>query len=336
MTLNSSGPISLAGTTAGQSIATEVGSGGTTNISLNDTTVRTLAGVASGTISMPSNFWGKSYRIAVSTTISSDSANLVINLSSIPGYAAGRSDITITVNSGIYVYGTSSQVGLTISGSTSGDKVIIVNNGYILGCGGNGGDSNLSATVSGSTALQLPGVPVSLTNNGYIAGGGGGGGGAPNAGGGGGAGGGNGGNTSISTGGTGGSIGNKGSDAPYPPPPTHSGYGGGGGGGRILPGTGGTGGGAGNGSIGYGGGAGGGGGWGGLGTYSYYGNAGGAQNANGGSGTQYEAGGGGGWGASGGSGSNYIYSASAGGKSINLNGSTITYITTGTIYGAVS
>ena len=60
MALNSSGPISLAGTTAGQSIEIENGGNGTTQISLNDSAVRTLAGVASGQITMPTDFYGKS------------------------------------------------------------------------------------------------------------------------------------------------------------------------------------------------------------------------------------------------------------------------------------
>lgn len=60
MTLNASGPISLAGATAGQSIAVELGLGATTAISLNDASVRSLAGVASGAITMPTNFFGKS------------------------------------------------------------------------------------------------------------------------------------------------------------------------------------------------------------------------------------------------------------------------------------
>ena len=60
MTLNASGPIILAGTTAGQSIEIELGGSGTAQISLNCTTVRTLAGVASGAIIMPTNFYGKS------------------------------------------------------------------------------------------------------------------------------------------------------------------------------------------------------------------------------------------------------------------------------------
>jgi hypothetical protein len=60
MTLNASGAISLAGTTAGQSIEVELGGSGTAQISLNDSNVRTLAGVPSGAIIMPTNFWGKS------------------------------------------------------------------------------------------------------------------------------------------------------------------------------------------------------------------------------------------------------------------------------------
>ena len=59
MALNSSGPISLAGSTTGQSIAVELGNSATGQTSLNDSDVRTLAGVASGTITIPTDFWGK-------------------------------------------------------------------------------------------------------------------------------------------------------------------------------------------------------------------------------------------------------------------------------------
>jgi hypothetical protein len=60
MALNPSGAISLAGPSTGQSIAVELGASATATISLNDTNVRTLAGVASGVIVMPTDFWGKS------------------------------------------------------------------------------------------------------------------------------------------------------------------------------------------------------------------------------------------------------------------------------------
>jgi hypothetical protein len=70
MTLNSSGPISLGGSTAGQSINLELSKSATAQVSLNDTDVRTLAGVASGAIIVPTNFYGKS---AVTITLSNQS-----------------------------------------------------------------------------------------------------------------------------------------------------------------------------------------------------------------------------------------------------------------------
>jgi hypothetical protein len=60
MTLNSSGPISLGGTGTNASINLELSQSATAQISMNDTNVRTLAGVASGAIIMPTNFYGKS------------------------------------------------------------------------------------------------------------------------------------------------------------------------------------------------------------------------------------------------------------------------------------
>ena len=69
MTLNSSGPISLGGSTSGQSINLELGQGASTQVSLNDANVRTLAGVASGQISMPANFWGKSTSTSVTVML---------------------------------------------------------------------------------------------------------------------------------------------------------------------------------------------------------------------------------------------------------------------------
>jgi hypothetical protein len=58
MPLNSSGPISIGGSTAGQSINLELGRSATAQSNLNESALRTLAGVASGSISL-SNFYGK-------------------------------------------------------------------------------------------------------------------------------------------------------------------------------------------------------------------------------------------------------------------------------------
>jgi len=60
MALNGSGPISLGGSTSGQSINLELGQSATAQISLNDTAVRDLAEVSSGAIVVPTDFYGKS------------------------------------------------------------------------------------------------------------------------------------------------------------------------------------------------------------------------------------------------------------------------------------
>lgn len=73
MTLNSSGAISLAGSTSGQSIALELSKGATSQITLNDTDVRTLGGKASGAIAMPTDFWGKSNAVDIGAVAFSNS-----------------------------------------------------------------------------------------------------------------------------------------------------------------------------------------------------------------------------------------------------------------------
>jgi hypothetical protein len=59
MALNSSGKISLAGSTAGESVALELGKSATGMISMNDTVVRALAGISTGVIQLD-DFYGKS------------------------------------------------------------------------------------------------------------------------------------------------------------------------------------------------------------------------------------------------------------------------------------
>ena len=64
MALNNSGPISLGGSTSGQSVNLELGKSATAQISFNDADVRTLTGTSSGTaLIMPTNFYGKWWRV---------------------------------------------------------------------------------------------------------------------------------------------------------------------------------------------------------------------------------------------------------------------------------
>lgn len=97
MPLNSSGAISIGGSTTGQSINLELGRSATATSSLGETALRNLAGVASGAISL-SSFYGKS--------------NLAATLNS---YDAANFDVTLIrqryVNSG----STYARVGITLN-----------------------------------------------------------------------------------------------------------------------------------------------------------------------------------------------------------------------------
>jgi hypothetical protein len=147
----------------------------------------------------------------LSANITSNTETYTFSPSQVSGYNAGNTTATLTINSGVYLYSNSiSTPALTVSGWATGDTIYIVNNGYIMGRGGDGGTYNSStkSTVkaqNGGDAISLQ-YNTTIFNNGFIAGGGGGGGAANFAGGGGGgggAGGGYGGSIFASTGGSG-------------------------------------------------------------------------------------------------------------------------------------
>ena len=277
----------------------------------------------SGAISF-SNFYNAVNRVTSTIAYTTNQQQITVNPTTSLGYVAGITDVVIQVNSGVYVWSDSTSVpALTINGGLSaGDTLTLVNNGFIMGKGGTGGRASLTAGTSGGPAMSIL-TSLRITNNSFIGGGGGGG----TFGGGGGAGGGDGGisfTEDFNTRGRGGSPGNSG---------TNAGAFSGGGGGRIMPGVGGppsSGGGIGGGA---GGGAGGGGG---VGTGGSGGSAGNPGNQ--GSGNS-RGGGGGGWGAAGGPGFYFNFGippVGSGGRAINLNGNSITWLTNGTVYGAVA
>ncbi len=94
MPLNSSGPISIGGSTAGQSINLELGRSATAQSNLNESALRTLAGVASGAISL-SNFYGKA-NVAF-TPDGGASAGAAVFLSNLAGYP-DQASVTIECN----------------------------------------------------------------------------------------------------------------------------------------------------------------------------------------------------------------------------------------------
>ena len=200
MALNSSGPISLVGTTVGQSIEWELIGSGSTQLGLTDVGPRALAGALSGPVIMPTDFYGKS---AVSTiAITTNQTNLNLRSYALANGWNGIFSVIIGIDSGVYVYSTDSSIpGLTIDGIWP-NGVTLVNEGFVLGMGGVGGASASSITGAesggaGGTAIQLAANAV-IVNNSYIAGGGGGGA-ADAAGGGGGAGGGDGGTPTLAS-----------------------------------------------------------------------------------------------------------------------------------------
>jgi hypothetical protein len=179
MPLNSSGPISLGGSTAGQSIAVELGQSATAQISLNDAAVRELAGVPSGAITMPTNFYGKSSSFVFNQTISSDTTNYNLKSAAI---AAGWNQTkplvaTVTINGGVYVYSTSTGTYAFDTGSTfpAGTSLNLINNGVILGRGGDGGNGGVNQNGQGGAGgaggpAFIARYAINVTNNGTIGG----------------------------------------------------------------------------------------------------------------------------------------------------------------------
>ena len=284
-------------------------------------------------------------------TITENTQNLIITQSD----ALFGTDVII--NPGVYVWSDST----SIPALTAAVPVTITNYGYIIGKGGNGGNSSGTLPTAGGLAVSITASGVTIQNNsgGYIAGGGGGGGYGYRSGGGGGAGGGAGGTSTWNSryagptySGAGGGLGASGSSGSGSTGSVTAAVNTGNGGAHGTGGGAGGGGGGGHdkGSI-WAGGAGGGGGripsgsggvsgriWRDNGTlvYGYAGNGGSGGSA-GGSGTNIfsdvsHAGGGGGWGAAGGSGVSGSGGA-AGGRAITAS-TGYTLVNSGTIYGA--
>lgn len=171
MGLPASGAISL------NDVNVELGNTATAQIDMNSAAFRGLFGIGSGAISM-SDGYGKSSQFSFSITSNVNNANLA-TLATNAGWD-GSAELIATIEPNVYCNSTHYLAyGMIITGSFPGG-VTLINNGYIVGRGGNGGkgatSSNATGGGTGGTALVIQ-SSVSIYNYGTIAGGGGGGGG---------------------------------------------------------------------------------------------------------------------------------------------------------------
>jgi hypothetical protein len=136
------------------------------------------------------NFYGTNNRNVINVTITGSTSNYNAWDNRQPTYFPGKTDITFTVNPGVVISSGSTAAAFAVPNQfNASDTVRIVNNGTIIGRGGNGGNGgdgnpggvgNGSPAGGGSTALQIA-RPTTITNNGNLWGGGGGGGGGGGA-----------------------------------------------------------------------------------------------------------------------------------------------------------
>lgn len=169
-----SGQISLS------QVNTELSYPATQLITMNDTAVRTLAGVPSGAISMQ-NLQNKSSTFTFTLT---GGTNVNLRSAAIAAGWPGSGAVNATMPAAYTIQSASpGSAALVIDGAWPGG-VTFNNAGLIVGRGGNGGNGSNSPPsagagapgASGSTAISITSA-VSINNTGTIAGGGGGGGG---------------------------------------------------------------------------------------------------------------------------------------------------------------
>lgn len=121
-------------------------------------------------------------KFPVNITVSSDTNNYNVAtavasaLGSMPAFAI---KVTLTINSGVVIGSadTSSYAFSTVGTWDSNSELVIVNNGYIVGAGGDGASGNgaddLRPGKPGGPAMKIT-LPTTITNNNIIGGGGGG------------------------------------------------------------------------------------------------------------------------------------------------------------------
>ena len=120
---------------------------------------------SSGSAISIGDFFGSRQRVTINLTISSNVNNYQISQQRGGTYEAGFTDITVTNNSGIIVGSTAVATASLATGAApnyaSGDTIKIVNNGSIVGKGGNGG-AGMANNGTGVAAGQAAGDAIDI------------------------------------------------------------------------------------------------------------------------------------------------------------------------------
>ena len=120
---------------------------------------------SSGSAISIGDFFGSRQRVTINLTISSNTQNYQISQQRGGSYEAGFTDITVTNNSGIVVGSTAVGTASLATGAApnyaSGDTIKIVNNGSIVGKGGNGG-AGMANNGTGVAAGQAAGDAIDI------------------------------------------------------------------------------------------------------------------------------------------------------------------------------
>ena len=154
MTLNSSGTISIGGSTTGQSINLELGRSATATSNLNETDLRSLAQVSSGSISL-SNFYGKSRggQIAFSNQTTNWTVPAGVTSICVVCIGSGASGIY----TGSYASGGGGALSYTNNIAVTPGEVLQV----VAGSGGSGGSGGAASYIrrSGTNLILAAGAP---------------------------------------------------------------------------------------------------------------------------------------------------------------------------------
>ena len=168
MPLPTIGPLSLS------QVNTELGRASNATISLGEAAVRALAGVASGPISKAS-LRGKAN--AFGHIITANQLHLNLRTYLLGQGWNGTTAVQVTIAPGVYIWSDNTSVPALDMGGAFPGGLTVINNGFIMGKGGKGGDMNgasvtYSSGAEGGPAIALTG-PITINNtNGYIGGGG--------------------------------------------------------------------------------------------------------------------------------------------------------------------